>query len=135
MKDMKAARRMQRSLLSAHVLGGLGAEAALMYSLYRNASIYDAIFTTEVAQQDAARVIQVTFKKQVQEWKNILLRGSDYEQYQKYSKGFHEEEKRVRDAAGDLQSKLSDEEARSILAEFIKAHDAMKAGYGKAEQA
>ena len=132
MKDMRTARRMQLTLLSAIVIVGLGASVALMYSLHYNASIYDAIFTNEVAQQDAARVIQVTFKKQVQEWKNILLRGSDYEQYQKYSKGFHTEETAVRAAATDLQAKLTDDEAKSVLAEFIAAHDAMKAGYGKA---
>jgi methyl-accepting chemotaxis protein len=134
MKDMRTARRMQLTLLSAIVIVGLGASVALMYSLHYNASIYDAIFSNEVAQQDAARVIQVTFKKQVQEWKNILLRGSDYEQYQKYSKGFHTEETAVRAAATDLQAKLTDDEAKSVLAEFIAAHDAMKAGYGKAEQ-
>jgi len=135
MKDLKTARRMQLTLLSAIVIVGLGASAALMYSLYVNASTYDEIFSTEVAQQDDARVIQVTFKKQVQEWKNILLRGSDYEQYQKYSKGFHEEEKLVHEAATELQGKLTDEEAKSILGEFIEAHDAMKVGYGKAEEA
>ena len=135
MKDMKAARRMQLSLLTAIVIVGLGASAVLMYSLHRSASTYDAILTHEVAQQEAARVIQVAFKKQVQEWKNILLRGSDYEQYKTHAAGFHAEEKAVHDGAIALQSNLTDEQAKGILAEFITAHDAMKAGYDKAEAA
>ena len=135
MKDMKAARRMQLTLLSAIVIVGLAASGWLMYSLHRNVQLYDAIFTSEVAQQDDARVIQVTFKKQVQEWKNILLRGSDYEAYQKHAKGFHEEETAVRDLSAKLQKTLTDDEASKVLGEFIAAHDAMKTGYGKAEAA
>jgi methyl-accepting chemotaxis protein len=106
-----------------------------MYSLHHNAALYDGIFTAEVAQQDAARVMQVTFKKQVQEWKNILLRGSDYEQYKKYSEGFHKEEQVVRDDAATLLNQVQDEEAKKLLTEFIAAHDAMKVGYAKAEAA
>jgi methyl-accepting chemotaxis protein len=135
MKDMKTARRMQLSLLSAIVIVGLATAAVLMYALSLNASTYDGIFENEVAQQEAARVIQVSFKKQVQEWKNILLRGTDYEQYKKHSSGFHAEETAVHDRATELQGTLSDEEAKAVLAEFIAAHNAMKDAYAKAETA
>src|SRR5262249_6577972 len=111
MKDMKAARRMQLTLLSAIVIVGVAASGTLMYALHRNVTLYDQIFATEVAQQDDARVIQVTFKKQVQEWKNILLRGSDYESFKKYSEGFHTEEKTVHDLAIKLQKAIADADA------------------------
>ena len=55
MKDMKTARRMQLTLLSAIVIVGLGASATLMYALQHNASSCTTpSYATEVAQQDAA---------------------------------------------------------------------------------
>jgi len=47
------------------------------------------------ASVDAARSTQVHFKKQVQEWKNILLRGGDPELYQQYVEGFGAQEREV----------------------------------------
>ncbi|MDD2839362.1 MAG: hypothetical protein PHX59_10440, partial [Sulfuricurvum sp.] len=46
-------------------------------------------------QIDTARSIQVAFKKQVQEWKNILLRGEKPEKYEKYLKNFIKQEETV----------------------------------------
>ena len=48
-----------------------------------------------------ARRGQVSFKKQVQEWKNILIRGNDPASFQKYRDAFEAEEKLTQ---ADLQS-------------------------------
>lgn len=41
---------------------------------------------------DTARLAQVTFKKQVQEWKDLLIRGNDPEKFEKYKKAFGDRE-------------------------------------------
>ncbi len=44
---------------------------------------------------DAARSAQVHFKKQVQEWKNVLLRGNDRDMFERYLQAFNEEDRLV----------------------------------------
>lgn len=52
---------------------------------------------------DQARLAQVNFKKQVQEWKNILLRGQERELYDKHLAAFESQERLVRDDLQDLK--------------------------------
>lgn len=49
----------------------------------------------------------VKFKIQVQEWKNILLRGHDPEQFQKYVDGFTKTELEVRQYLDDALAKMT----------------------------
>jgi len=56
--------------------------------------------------QDHTRHAQVSFKVQVQEWKNILLRGRDPEAFAKYRKGFEASEEQVLETLQKARTKL-----------------------------
>ncbi|GLH72368.1 methyl-accepting chemotaxis protein [Geothrix limicola] len=57
---------------------------------------------------DMAREAQNDFKTQVQEWKNILIRGHDPEQMTKYKAAFDKSEKEVEADLAKLRSALKD---------------------------
>ncbi|MBI5822108.1 MAG: MCP four helix bundle domain-containing protein [Verrucomicrobia bacterium] len=50
-----------------------------------------------------AKEAQVEFKEQIQEWKNILLRGHAAEEFQKYQASFDKQEKTVQTLLAQLQ--------------------------------
>ena len=77
----------------------LGAIGFLLYELGHVAAAYEGGLAGQVRAQDQARVVQVDFKKQVQEWKDVLLRGHTPEDLAKYTKQFHEKETAVRNGA------------------------------------
>jgi methyl-accepting chemotaxis protein len=93
---------------------------------------YDGLLKTSIKQADMARVAQVDFKKQVQEWKDILLRGHNPEDLAKYSKQFHEAEARVRENSAALSRQVQDPAAIQLLSEFVVRHDALGKKYQEA---
>jgi len=90
---------------------------------------YDAVLASPVHDINAARVVQVNFKKQVQEWKDTLLRGHNPKDLAKYSKQFREREAAVREGAVALIKTVQDDEAHVLLVRFIAADDMMSAKY------
>ena len=90
---------------------------------------YDALLNKPVRQMEMARVIQVNFKKQVQEWKDVLLRGRKPEDLTKYTKQFHDQEWQVRRDAKDLTDTMEDAQARELLLQFLAAHRVMGEKY------
>ena len=76
---------------------------------------------------------QVHFKKQVQEWKNILLRGHEPKLYDKYLEQFYQEEKTTRDSIEALLPLLeSDAELKRTTEAFHQAHQELGRQYREA---
>ena len=87
-----------------------------------------------VAQQELNNERSVTgmvagFKKQVQEWKNVLLRGSDTKQREKYWGKFQKEEAQIQTTAESLIDRMPATEARSMVEEFLRSHREMGVAY------
>ena len=71
-------------------------------------------------------------RKQVQEWKDILLRGQDPQDLAKYTGQFRAAAAKVGELGSALQTSVTDPEARRAIDEFLQAHAAMRDKYDTA---
>jgi methyl-accepting chemotaxis protein len=99
-----------------------------VYLLIRCSSVsdrYTVIIEGPIGQAQQIRVIQVTFKKQVQAWKDILIRGKDDEALKKYSTEFHTLAETVQKEISALSGQIKDAQARSDLDSFSQQHQVL----------
>jgi len=131
MKNRKLATQIWTIVGLSWLIGG-GATGFLFYRLEHIAAAYEQLFNRETQQQDLSRQMQVGFKKQVQEWKDILMRGQDRAALKKYSDGFHADEAKVHDLATRLKNEVADPETRGLLTDFANAHETLSSKYAAA---
>jgi len=93
------------------------------------------IFATDLAMASQnerdVRIMESTFKKQVQEWKDFLLRGRDSASREKYWAAFQKREQDVAAIAKSLQIRLTDPQAKQDIGKFVEAHATMGQNYRK----
>jgi methyl-accepting chemotaxis protein-1 (serine sensor receptor) len=92
---------------------------------------YQTQVTASVNHERAAADMLQGFKVQVQEWKNVLLRGKDPEQLKRYWAAFEKEEAAIQAQAGKLLGDLPPGEARERVQQFAQAHKRMGEDYRK----
>jgi methyl-accepting chemotaxis protein len=115
------------SLGSVVVVAGLA--ITLVGELRTLSSGYNDLLHGAVRQAEAARVAQVDFKKQVQEWKDILLRGHNPADLAKYTGQFHEQEAKVKAEAQALAGAVEDPATKQLLVDFLAADDTLSRKY------
>ena len=98
-----------------------------------------AVFVTDVKASQAnavdVLVIETNFKKQVQEWKDTLLRGKKPEALDKHWGAFQKRESDVRTAAERMKSSVADADASQLIGQFVDAHKNMGEAYRRGLQA
>ncbi len=120
------------AVLTLSVVVGAASSGFLFLRLESVARAYEELFDKDVTNQDHARVMQVAFKKEVQEWKDLLLRGRAPDSRKQYADAFHKESGDVRAMAAKLKAGIVDAEAANMLDRFMEAHAAMQSKYDAA---
>jgi len=106
--------------------------AAAAYGFWQYAASVQ-LFERDVKASHANAVdvltIETSFKKQVQEWKDVLLRGKKVEALDKHWNAFQQREGDVRRLAERMRASVTDTEASQLIGQFGAAHKQMGEAY------
>lgn len=104
-------------------LGGLLLAAEIAMSML-NTQLhnYNHLIERNVAQERTINQINFAFKVQVQEWKNVLLRGADASQRDKYWGRFQENHEQIQTRGAALLQQLEAGASAELLRQFLNAH-------------
>ena len=113
-----ASLKVRGQILSLFVISALSLIAAAWfgYSQFSNSlRVYDEDVMS--AQKNAVDIeaVEISFKKQVQEWKDTLLRGKKPEALEKYWEAFQQREADVANLADQVSHNLVDPEAAQLV--------------------
>jgi methyl-accepting chemotaxis protein len=107
-------------------LGGLLVTAVIAISqLNQRLDRYNELITVNIAQERAINQMNFDFKVQVQEWKNVLLRGYDDSRRVRYWNQFEEQHNIIQDEGQALLSQMEPGPVRQEVADFLDAHQTL----------
>ena len=121
-------------MLAVVSIGVVGAISLIaFFSLSSKVNSYDDLLRVDVQSVILVDKTTIAFKKQVQDWKNVLVRGHTEKDLNKYWGKFNETQRQVQDYAEQvLQSDISPEAktlVKSFKAEHAKIYEQYRQGY------
>ncbi len=121
-------------VLAANLAVAVVAAFYLAYSLQAKDE-YDHHAGKDMVSALEAQDILISFKTQVQEWKNTLIRGTDPDQRAKYWGRFQEQESEIQSRLEQLLGNLDQAKVAQLLSDFQQAHRRMGDAYRQGYQA
>lgn len=130
----------QKSILNRLILivgaASLAMVLAAVYSFLqyqKTVSSFEVLLNEEVQYELDMKDLSTSFKTQLNEWKNVLIKGHDTVALEKFWGRFQKEERLVREEAKRLTVKLASyPEAKELLVDFLVDHKTMGEAYRKA---
>lgn len=113
----------------------LGADLIGLWSSWQSMQAFEGAVAARHAEAGKILQTQVEFKIQAQEWKNVLLRGSNSEALGKYWGLFEQHESNVAANLDELLQKVNEPAARGLLQQFQSVHKTMGENCRKGLQA
>src|ERR1700761_3213330 len=117
--------------ISGVLVALMGAALIGIHSLNQSVALYETEVSAQHAHERDIADMLVTFKTQVQEWKDTLLRGKDPAKLDKHWGAFAKREADVDDKAKALLAALPAGESRTLVEQFSAAHVKMGVDYRK----
>ncbi|MGY1411261.1 methyl-accepting chemotaxis protein [Luteimonas sp. A611] len=123
--------------LRGKLLGGLslGLGLTVLASLSGLAVAWQRLGTeppAEIVTDELVKTVEIDFRTQIQEWKNVLLRGSDPERLEEYMARFEASEKDVKTHAREAMARLPEGASHQAMDAFIATHAQMGEAYREA---
>jgi signal transduction histidine kinase len=119
-------------LFSFSLVVGLASTGLLVARLFAVSRAYDQIVRDHVDATSQVRLLQVDFKKQVQEWKDVLLRGFDAQDRRRYTDLFNRQRILVAQRVRAISASMTDRDTQAMLGEFTAESYRLNAAYERA---
>ncbi|MDH5614864.1 MAG: methyl-accepting chemotaxis protein [Gammaproteobacteria bacterium] len=105
------------------------------YSFWTMLADYQEVIDHEYHAETSVLTLRGDFKIQVQEWKNVLLRGHDEKNLDKYWGRFEKMESKIQEKAVHVLEHIHNPEAKKIIQQFINSHKDLAPKYRSALEA
>ena len=118
-------------LMAGAMAVALAVSVTALTRVYHSIQELDSITREDFETQQAILRATIAFKQQVQEWKDVLLRGRDPAALERHWKGFEKSEREAIGSAREALASTPHENVRTALEKFIALHKAAGEGYRK----
>ncbi len=130
---MTISKHSMQSRLLFIVIGGLllllAVSLGSLIALNNSLNDYRTLMSQHVNFENQINDMNFNFKVQVQEWKNVLIRGHDPAQLNKYWGKFQQQQEKVQDSGKSLLPQLPAGDKQNIVSKFIDSHQTMGYAY------